>query len=126
MEIISLSLDAETLIQLDSIQAALGFKSRSKLIRATISSLLNEHKMMESLKGHLDSVFVVTYKESEKHRVSDLLHKFEDSIKTVVHQHHVGICLEVLIVCSDASKIRDLYAVLKRDKSVRSVSCSVL
>jgi metal-responsive CopG/Arc/MetJ family transcriptional regulator len=126
MEIISISLDKETLMELDRIQGSLGFRSRSKLLRATLGSLMNEYRMMESLKGHTDAVFMVTYKESERHRVSDLLHGFEDSIKTVVHQHHVGICLEVLIVCADARRIRDLFAILKRDKGVRSVSCSVL
>ena len=126
MEIISISLDKQTLDELDRIQADMGFRSRSKLLRSSLSSFLNEYKIMESLKGHTDSVFVVTYKESEKHRVSDLLHTFEDSIKTVVHQHHVGICLEVLIVCADAARIRELFSLLKKDKGVRSVSCSVL
>ena len=126
LEIISISLDKETLDELDRTQKSLGYKSRSKLLRATINSLLNEYKIMESLKGHIDSVFVHTYKESEKHRVSDALHKFEDTIKTVVHQHHVGICLEILIVCADADRIRELFSLLKRDKGVRSVSCSVL
>lgn len=126
MEIISISLDKETLEELDRIQASLGFKSRSKLLRATLSSLMNEYKLIEQLKGHTDSVFVVTYRESEKDRISDITHKFEDCIKTVIHQHHVGICLEVLIVCADAGRIRELFGLLKRDKGVRSVNCSVL
>jgi len=126
MEIISISLDKETLAELKNAQKALGFKSRSKLLRTTLASLLSEYRTMEKLKGHTDSVFVVTYKESEKHRISDMLHRFEDCIKTVIHQHHVGICLEVLIVCADAPSIRELFAVLKKDKGVRSVSCSLL
>jgi len=126
MEIISISLDKETLAELDKTQEHLGFKSRSKLMRATIKSLVNEYRMMGSLKGHMDGVFVVTYRESDKHRVSDLLHLYEDSIDTVIHQHHVGICLEVLIVCADAKRIRELFSVLKKDKGVRSVSWSVL
>jgi metal-responsive CopG/Arc/MetJ family transcriptional regulator len=126
MEIISISVDKETLAELATAQKALGFKSRSKLLRTTLASLLNEYRAMESMKGHMDSVFVLTYRESEKHRVSDMLHSFEDTIKTVIHQHHVGICLEVLIVCADASRIRELFGLLKKDKGVRSVSCSVL
>lgn len=126
MEIISISVDKETLAELQKAQTALGFKSRSKLLRTTLASLLNEYRAMESLKGHMDSVFVLTYKESEKHRISDLLHSFEDTIKTVIHQHHVGICLEVLIVCADASRIRKLFSLLKKDKGVRSVSCTLL
>lgn len=87
---------------------------------------MHEYQLMERLKGHVDSVFVVTYKETEKDRVSDITHRFEDTIKTVVHQHHVGMCLEVLIVCADASRIRELFSLLKKDKGVHSVSCSVL
>jgi metal-responsive CopG/Arc/MetJ family transcriptional regulator len=126
MEIISVSLDKETLSELDRIQNKLGFKSRSRLLRATIGSLMNEYRVMESLKGHTDTVFVVTYKESDKHRISDLLHEFDDSIKTVVHQHHVGICLDVLIICSEACRIRQLFGLLKKEKGVRSLNCSVL
>jgi len=126
MEIISISLDKDTLFELDRIQEQLGFRSRSRLIRATAASLLNEYRALESLKGHTDAVFMVTYRSAKKHGISDILHEFEDTIKTVVHQHHVGISLEVLIVCADAGRIRELFALLKRDKGVRSVSCSVL
>jgi metal-responsive CopG/Arc/MetJ family transcriptional regulator len=126
LENISISLDKETLEELDRIQESLGFKSRSKLLRATLSSLMNEYKLMEQLKGHIDSVFVMTYKSSEKNRVSDLTHGFEDCIRTSMHQHHEGICLEVLILCADAARIRELFSLLKKDKGVRSVSCSVL
>lgn len=126
MEIVSISLDKETLAELDMMRKQLGFKSRSRLIRATAASLLNEYKALESLKGHTDAVFMVTYRSAEKHGISDLLHEFEDSIKTVVHQHHVGMCLEVLIVCAEAGRIRELFALLKRDRGVRSVSCSIL
>lgn len=126
MEIISVSMDKETLGELDRIQRQLGFRSRSRLIRATAASLLNEYKALESLKGHTDAVFMVTYRSAEKHGISDILHEFEDTIKTIVHQHHVGMCLEVLIVCAEAGRIRELFALLKKDKGVRSVSCSVL
>ncbi len=126
MDIISISLDKETREELDRIQESLGFASRSKLLRATIGSLLNEYRMMEALEGHTDSVFIITYPKTEKHRVSDILHRFEDSIKTSVHQHHGGICIETLIICCDARRIRELFGLLKKDRGVRSVSCSVL
>jgi len=126
MEIVSISLDKETLSELNKLQDRLGFKSRSKLLRATIGSLLNEYRMLESVKGHVDSVFVVTYREADKHHISDRLHDYEDTIKTVIHQHHVGICLEVLIVCADAQRVRKLFGVLKKEKGVKSLNCSIL
>jgi metal-responsive CopG/Arc/MetJ family transcriptional regulator len=126
MEIISVSMDKETLAELDKVKGALGFRSRSKLLRATLASFLNEYSLLERMKGHVDAVFMVTYRSSEKHGISDLLHGFEDSIKTVVHQHHVGVCLEVLIVCADAQSVRELFGILKKAKGVRAVKCSVL
>ncbi|MBI5047076.1 hypothetical protein HZC07_05100 [Candidatus Micrarchaeota archaeon] len=126
MEIISMSIDDETLQKLEKVQDKFGFKSRSKLLRATLNSLLNEYQVLDSLKGHSDAVFMITYKDNEKHKISDALHKFEDCIKTVIHQHHVGICLEVVIVCAEARRLRELFGLLKKEKSVKSVNCSVL
>ena len=126
MEIISISVDDKTLEDLNKMQKLLGFKSRSKLLRSTLNSLVSEYKMVEGLKGHIDAVYLLTYTETEKHRISDMLHKFDDSIKTLIHQHHLGVCLEILIVCAEAEKIRNLFSILKRDKGVKSVSCSVL
>lgn len=126
MEIISASLDRETLDGLENAQKKLGFKSRSKMLRAAVSSLISEYRALESVRGHTDAVFLITYKESEGHRISDIFHRFEDCIKTTVHQHHVGICLEVLILCADAKRIRELFGLLKKEKGVRSIRCSVL
>lgn len=126
MEIISVSMDQATLTELDKVQAELGFKSRSKLLRAAVSSLVSEYRALESVRGHTDAVFLITYKESEGHRISDILHHFEDCVKTAIHQHHIGICLEVLILCADAKRIRELFGLLKKEKGVRSVRCSLL
>ncbi|MEW6749059.1 MAG: ribbon-helix-helix protein, CopG family [Candidatus Micrarchaeota archaeon] len=126
MGIISISLDDKTLKDLNETQKLLGFKSRSKLLRGAIDSLTNEYRKMEAMKGHTDGVLVITYKEQEKHRISDLRHGYTDCIKTVIHQHHVGVCLEVLITCADAGRVRELFRELKKDRAVLSVSCSVI
>lgn len=126
MEIISISLDKDTLAELKQTQAQLGFGSRSKLLRAAISSLLNEYRLMENRRGHMDAVFTLTYREADKDRISDLLHSFDDCVKTTIHQHHEGICLEILVVCADAARQRELFGLLKKGKGVRSVSCSML
>jgi len=126
MEIISISLDKETLSELEKTQTQLGFGSRSKLLRAAIGSLLNEYRLIENRRGHTDAVFTLTYREADKDRISDVLHRFDDCIKTTIHQHHVGICLEILVVCADAARQRELFSLLKKGRGVRSVSCSVL
>lgn len=126
MEIISISLDKETVTNLDSIQKKLGFRSRSKLMRATIDSMLNEYRVMEELEGHCDAVLTVTYNYRRKDELGHLLAQFEDVIRTEMHQHHEGVHMRVLIICGEAERIRELFAALKSGKMVRSLSASLL
>jgi metal-responsive CopG/Arc/MetJ family transcriptional regulator len=126
LEIISVSIDPETLKELNKIQANLGFKSRSKMIRATIDSLMNEFQVIDSLKGKHEVVLIVTYREHERDHVSAILHKFEDSIKTTIHQHRSTLCLDIINVNADATRIRELFSVLKRNKCVKSMNFTLL
>jgi len=126
MEIISVSMDREQLGQLDKIQQKLGFKSRSKLLRATIDSMMNEYDVLDSRRGHTDAVFTVTHSSVGTDSLSRLLTEFEDVIMTEIHQHHKSLCLRVLIACGDAKRIKELFSHLKRRKGIRSVQVSVL
>ena len=126
MEIISVSMDKEQLGELDRIQKKLGFTSRSKLLRATIDSMLNEYDVLDSRRGHTDAVFTVTHDSLKSDSLSQLLNEFEDVITTEIHQHHQNICLRVLIACGSASRIKELFSHLKRKKGIRSVQVSVL
>ncbi|MBD3398016.1 ribbon-helix-helix protein, CopG family [Candidatus Micrarchaeota archaeon] len=126
MEIISVSMDKDQLEELNKIQQKLGFRSRSRLFRATIDSMLNEYNMLESRRGHTDAVFTVTHASHGTDSLGRLLEEFEDVITTEVHQHHNNICLRVLISCGDAKRIKELFSHLKRNKGMRSVQVSVL
>ncbi len=126
MEIISVSMDKEQLGELDRIQEKLGFKSRSRLLRATVDSLLNEYDALESRKGHCDAVFTVTHSSRGNDGMGSTLLDFEDAIVTEIHQHHKEICLRVLITCADSGRIRELFSHLKRSNGIKSVQVSVL
>ncbi len=122
MEILSISMDNGSLKQLKEVQKRLGFKSRSKMLRSAVLSLLNYYKDLESLQGNVECVFVVTYTEGEKNNVSDLLHKFEDIIKTSLHHHQSGIGVDILNINTSAGRIRGLYGMLEKNRCVRSVT----
>ena len=126
MGIISLSLDNETLDEIEKIQKKLGFKSRSKMVRSTIDSMLTEYRRFDQLRGRNDVVFIITYKEHERNNVSSILHKFEDAIKITVHQHHSALCLDILNVNAEADRVRELFGVLKRSKCVKSLGFDLL
>ena len=126
MEIISLSLDRKYVEDLDQIRERHGFRSRSGLMRAAIDSLLNDYRILEEVKGHVDAVFTLTYHESRLGDLSSILARHQESIRTEIHQHHSGICLRVLIVCAKAEEVRSFFSDLKSAKGVRSLQVSVL
>jgi metal-responsive CopG/Arc/MetJ family transcriptional regulator len=126
MEIISLSLDKNTLKELDKAQQQLGFKSRSKMFRAALNALLDEYKAIGSLEGKHEVIFIITYKESEKNHVSNILHEFKNAIPTTMHQHRARLGLDILDVYADAGTIRSLFSALKRSKCINSMNFTLL
>ncbi len=127
MEILSISIDKEELKQLEEIQKRLGFKSRSKMLRSAISSLMKDYEGLEILQGHVETAFVLTYSESERNHVSDIVHKFDDIIKTELHQHHhSGTCVDILNLDTTAKITKDFFNAVKRSKCIYSVSYAVI
>lgn len=126
LEILSISIDNEALKRLNEIQKMLGFKSRSKMLRNAILGMAKEYEVLETLKGRVESVFVMTYSDSKKNNVSDILHEFEDAIKTELHQHNSGTCIDVLNINADAKTVRKIFSALKRSKSVNSVTYTII
>ena len=126
MEILSISMNGEDLARLGRLQKRLGFRSRSKMLRTAIMSLVEDYESLESLSGSIESVFVLSYGESDKNRVSDLLHGFKDAIKTELHQHNQGTCVDVLNIHTTAGRTRELFGALKRNGHVYSVTYSIV
>lgn len=126
MEILSISIDDETKKRLGEIQKRLGFKSRSKLLRDAVQSLVKDYEALEGLKGTIEIVFVLAYKESEKNHVSNTLHRFKGSIKSELHQHGSESCIDVLNVRAEAQKVREMFSVLKKNRCIYSVVYSVV
>jgi metal-responsive CopG/Arc/MetJ family transcriptional regulator len=126
MEIVSISLDKKTLDELNTLQEKLDYKSRSKLILASLDSFMNEYKILDSAKGHIDSVFTLTYTHKSDLELNKLFRKYEGIIRTEIHQHHAGICLRVLILCGDAKQVKEFFSKLKIQKGVRSINVSIL
>ncbi len=122
MGIVSISIDDDSLKRLNEVQKRLGFRSRSKMLRSAVLSLLKSYNDIERLRGNVESVFVVTYPEGEKNHVSDLLHRHGNMIETSMHHHQSGIGVDVLNINASAQDTRDLYGELEKNKCVRSVT----
>ena len=126
MEIMSVSIDKETLNELNEIQERLGFRSRSKMLRSMIDLLLSEYKVLDALVGKHEVVFVITYKERESNHVQNILHIFKEHIRMNVHQDRGAMCIDMMNVDADAEVIKRLFREMKRSKCIRSLNFTLL
>ena len=126
MEILSISMDRDELRRLGEVQKKLGFKSRSKMLRSAIESLEKEYGNVNSLKGNVESVFVLTYADTRKDNVSDVLHRFEENIKSEMHHHHAGTCMDILNLETTAKVTKNFFTAVKSCKDIGTVTYSIV
>ena len=125
-EVLSLSLSADQRKELDAMQEKLGFKNRSKLLRAGLESLLNEYRLLEKLEGVHKVVFVGAHEEEHEASLGRILHEFEDAVNTTIHQKSENLCVEIITAQGPAARLKILFSNLKKAKGVRQVQAFVL
>ncbi len=119
-------MDDDSLKLLDSVQKKLGYKSRSKLLRSTINSLINEYRDIDSSNGHTDAVITLTYIAKNQPKIHKIVHRFEKNVKSTVHQHHNGVCIDIILICSEGKVLQGFFSELKKNRAVKSINCSIL
>ncbi|PIY60603.1 nickel-responsive regulator 1 [Candidatus Woesearchaeota archaeon CG_4_10_14_0_8_um_filter_47_5] len=119
MAIISISLSEQLLKDLDMLQKTLGFSGRSDAIRAAIRTLIAEHKSRSRLSGLIEGVLLVVNPEKSNEAVSAIRHKFNDIIRTELHNHlESGKCLYLFVVKGDAERIQKIMQLLEASKKI--------
>ncbi len=125
MKIISISLDQENVKKIEKIMGTLGVKSRSKLIRASLDSLVREHEVLSELEGVQTVVFMVSQKKGGTD-VSRIMHEFQNIIRTNLHHHSPKGCLDILITEGDVKVIRKMYLAINNASNLGSVFVSIV
>lgn len=125
-EVLSISLSSDELASLSAMQEKLGFSNRSKLLRAGLQSLLAEYRLLDQLQGRHKVVFVVSHTKDHEADLGDLLHEFEDSVSTSLHQQSHHRCVEVVMAEGSASRLRELFSRFKSQKGVQQVHAFIL
>jgi nickel-responsive transcriptional regulator NikR len=125
MPVISLSLPAKLITQVDSITEREGYASRSEVIRKAIRTLVSEDAWLMNKK---DNTFIATitilYEEdsSSTERLSSVFHKYTELVKARTHSHlHSEYCLEVLVCHGAASEIKKLKEDLTVLRGIREL-----
>lgn len=126
MPIISLSLDEDSLSELEEIEKKLGSPGRSKVMRLAIDSLRKEVSLEEGGSGASNAVVTLTYENHVGEGLKGLMGQFEGMIKTEIHQHSEGVCVRVFFVRGKAEKLRSLLRILRGKKGIRSISVNFI
>jgi len=122
MPIISVSIDKETLAELDSIERSLGFSGRSEAMRAGVRSLVAENRSAEKLSGEIKAVLLLVHEENAEKSASFLAHEFGDIVSTHIHSNlKREKCLEIFVLDGSANRVRGLFKSAKASRKMEYV-----
>lgn len=122
MEIISLSIDDETLAKIDEIEAEASFNGRSELIRKAISNLHEDLISRRKLEGALNAVVVVRHPHNAEGPISEISHRHDDVITTQLHSKLDNEkCLEIFHTEGSARDVIEFSQDLEGSKHTESV-----
>lgn len=122
MKIVSISLNEETIEEMQHLQKDLGISGRSELIRAAVRKMLTDNIEKEKLKGNLGCVLTVTHLEKNEGSVTKIKHDFEDIIKTHLHcKLKKENCLEIFVIEGPAEEIKEMTKKFEKNEGMEHV-----
>lgn len=123
MEVISLSVDDETLEKIEEIRENSSFNGRSELIRKAIENLHQETTDREELEGRLNAVIIARHSHSKEQKIAETSHRFDDVLTTQLHSKLSNDkCLEVFHTNGPADRVIKFYNQLEGSKDTESVN----
>lgn len=123
MTILSISVPAPLVAELDRIVQHDGYHSRSEAIRSLIRQHLSELRTQARTEGPvMGAIAILADKVTSQERVRALEHRFEDIIKLHLHTHlEKTNCLEVVVVRGENTRLGRLVAELRAVPGVAHV-----
>ncbi len=119
MPIVSLSLDKETLNELDKIQNFFGFKGRSQTVKAAIRELLTSNKSLSVLSGEISAVIIVIHSELIENKLTELKHLFDEIILSQLHNKlDENDCIDIFMLKGSSKQIKKMYSEFQQIKKI--------
>jgi CopG family nickel-responsive transcriptional regulator len=120
VEVVSVSLPADLLEEVDRLIRARGFKGRSEVVRTALRQLAQTE---QPLAGHVHGSITITYPHGREARISEVRHAFYDVVLSLMHTHcEKETCMDVLLVGGDAGRVQGLYEALRRMREVHKAT----
>lgn len=127
MPVISVSINEKLVKKLDTLKEDLGYSGRSEIIRSSIRTFIEQKTEIEDLEGKSNCLISVTHEEGELESISEIQHKYQEIIKTQIHDHLENHqCIQIYLVEGQADKIRELWKDLQSNKKVKKVQITGL
>jgi CopG family transcriptional regulator, nickel-responsive regulator len=125
--IVSISLPADLVKDVDTVIRERGYKGRSEVARAALRDFLERHQAEDRLKGQVNAVVVLAYPESMERDLSDVRHAHNDLVKNMVHAHTNSQRCTTILQCEGPDhKMKRFFAQLRGLKALSSLQVSVL
>ena len=118
MPIVSASLPADLLRDMDGAIDHGGYKGRSEFLRAAARDHL-QNRVVASGK-HIHGSITMLYPHDKEPRISDARHAFHDVVLSLMHTHcEPDTCMDVLIVGGPPARVQALQDTLERMREVK-------
>jgi CopG family nickel-responsive transcriptional regulator len=115
MPVVSISLSKKLLEELENVQEEFGYSGRSETIRAAIRMLVNDARVQDTHRGHIQGVLIVIHDHTGENKVSEVKHGYLDVIYTQLHNRfREGKCLELFIIDGNSERVINLVNALRR------------
>ncbi|HET6403518.1 MAG TPA: CopG family ribbon-helix-helix protein [Candidatus Thermoplasmatota archaeon] len=119
MAVVSVSLPDTLVEQADAFIAERGYAGRSELVRAALRDFLAHEASPPS--GHRSATLTLLYPEGHERKVGEIRHDFTDIVRSMMHGHARGYCVEVFVLEGPGKRIQQFGDALRGSKETRLV-----
>lgn len=120
MVVVSVSLPDPLVEQADAFIKERGYAGRSELVRAALRDFL-AHEAQPASGGARSATLTLLYPEGHERKVGEIRHDFTDIVRSMMHGHAKGACVEVFVLEGAAKRIQQFADSLRASKETRLV-----
>lgn len=117
--VVSVSLPDSLVEQADAFIHDRGYAGRSELVRAALRDFLAHEAGATT--GQRSATLTLLYPEGHERKVGEIRHGFTDIVRSMMHGHAKGSCVEVFVLEGPAKRIQQFGDALRASKETRLV-----
>jgi metal-responsive CopG/Arc/MetJ family transcriptional regulator len=121
MAVVSISLPDPLLRSADDLIENRGFGGRSEFIRACVRDFITQNATRDR-PGKRTATLTLVYPEGSEKHFSKLRHEYGDVIRTMIHGHSGGSCMELYVLEADGERIVEFADALRGTRDALQVA----